>query len=258
MTYDRLDESLKTPQLKQIVKNIQLTNDYIYEFEQKIESEPNEKTKQNLESLRKLLKNQEKEFFSIVMKIKKPTMKNESKKCNYRNCGATLPEGTHGRRDYCDEKCKYKETRERIKENVRPEKPSRERFKEVSKAQGGKNLTNEEFLEMVRVWTEYKKNKGQDLKPQEPFNDTGFDLLPKYPVPERFKSRLRVFVESSAYVLGMHIAQLLAFYFIVAACLWDLNPGNWNAYLRYGLIIVSYLFTNTVLAFGHKIDKFLK
>jgi len=214
LTYDRLEESQKTPQLKQIVKNIELTNDYIYEFEQKIEKEPSDKTKNNLESLRSLLKNQEKEFFSIVMKIKK---QNKMKELN---------------------------------EPPKVKKSRAERLNEL----GAKHLSNEEFLEMVRVWTEYKKNKQTEntASAQEPATHpaTVAEKLPK----------IKYGLESSVYLIGAHIAQLLIFYFIVAGSLWELNPANWNAYLRLGVIVSSYILTNiSIIYFDfNKIDKFLK
>jgi hypothetical protein len=212
LTYDRLEESQKTPQLKQIVKNIELTNDYIYEFEQKIEKEPSDKTKNNLDSLRTLLKSQEKEFFSIVMKIKKQN--------------------------------KMKELNEPPKEK----KSRAERLKEL----GAKHLSNEEFLEMVRVWTEYKKNKQTENKAlaQEP-------ATPPATVAEKLPKK-QYWLESSIFLIGAHIVQLLIFYFIVAVCLWELNPANWNAYLRLGVIVSSYILTNISIIYFDKIDKFLK
>ncbi len=215
LTYDRLDEKQKSPQLKQIVKNIQLTNDYIHDFENKIDKEPSEKTKNNLESLRSLLKNQEKEFFSIVMKIKKQN---------------------------------------KMKEDNEPPKVKKyraERLKEL----GAKHLSNEEFLEMVRVWNDYNKNKQTETKP---FNDIGFDSIPKYPVPERFKennqkNKLKTWFFSFAYVTSHHIIQLLFFYFIVAVCLWEFNPGKWIPAVRYSVIIISYLATNFLLIFGDRL-----
>ena len=221
LTYDRLEESQKTPQLKQIVKNIELTNDYIYEFEQKIEKEPSDKTKNNLDSLRTLLKSQEKEFFSIVMKIKK-----------------------------------QKKMQEQEQEPVK--KSQKQRFKELSEARGAKNMSNKEFLEMVRVWNDYKKNKQTETAAQEPFNDIGFDSIPKYPVPERFKEnnqkgKLKTWFYSFAYVTSHHIIQLLFFYFIVAVCLWEFNPGKWIPSVRYAVIIISYLATNFLLIFGDRL-----
>jgi succinate dehydrogenase flavin-adding protein (antitoxin of CptAB toxin-antitoxin module) len=216
LTYDRLEESQKTPQLKQIVKNIELTNDYIYEFEQKIEKEPSDKTKNNLDSLRTLLKSQEKEFFSIVMKIKK---------------------------------------QKKMQEQEPVKKSQKQRFKELSEARGAKHMSNKEFLEMVRVWNDYNKNKQTETKP---FNDIGFDSIPKYPVPERFKennqkNKLKTWFFSFAYVTSHHIIQLLFFYFIVAVCLWEFNPGKWIPAVRYSVIIISYLATNFLLIFGDRL-----
>jgi hypothetical protein len=209
LTYDRLDEKQKSPQLKQIVKNIQLTNDYIHDFENKIE--PSEKTKNNLESLRSLLKNQEKEFFSIVMKIKK---QNKMKEVN---------------------------------EPPKVKKSRAERLKEL----GAKHLSNEEFLEMVRVWTEYKKNKQTEA--QEPATPPAIEM----PVAEKLPKN-QYWLESSVLLISAHIVQLLIFYLIVSVCLWEFNPANWNAYFRLGVVVSSYILTNISIIYFDKIDKFLK
>jgi hypothetical protein len=204
LTYDRMDESQKTPILKQMVKNIQLTNDYIFDLEKKLSSEPNPKTEKNLESLRTLLKNQEKEFFNAIMKIKKSN--------------------------------KMKEKEEPVK------KSPKERFKEVSESLGEKSLSNTELLEMVRIWTEYKK--------QEAFLQVPVSEPEK---PKKQKSNLRIWFDAFIYTMSYHLVQLLSFYFIVAACLWEFNPGNWNPALRYSVVIVSYLLTNFLLAFGEQV-----